>query len=486
MISTMWNRPFVPYFVFAVSTVGTLLAGSTLHALWPDWRWHQEPFHSTMEALGGLASMAMAIVLFQGREGVAATKWHAPAVGLLGMGLLEVFHAMAEPGNAFVFLRNVASLAGGIGFGLTWLQESRDGPPRKTWPFWMIPAGALGLGIWGLAAPDQVPEMIRNGELTPTAVAPQSLACVLFFAAAVRFLQDYRRLGKSEYYLFASLALLFGLAELVFMYSIPWGISWWFWHGLRLIACLLLLIHLSQGYLHMIDDLKTAFAHTKQAEETLRRNEQQLRQALDERERMAEDLHDDVIQSVFAIGLNLERCRRLIATAPQESVKQLAASIADLKTVIRDLRGYLVGLEPPISNGRELETALASLVRSMGTSNQLRYGLEVDPDAANLVAPEQAAQVLSIVREAMSNSLRHSGAQTGTVSLRLRDGGVRLVVEDDGVGFRLSTISQTGHGLRNMEARVRKLGGRLEVTSELGHGTRVVCDLPQERKHAGT
>ena len=63
---------------------------------------------------------------------------------------------------------------------------------------------------------------------------------------------------------------------------------------------------------------------------------------------------------------------------------------------------------------------------------------------------------------------------------------MRLTIEDDGVGFDAETVETRGHGLKNMEARVRKLGGRLEVTSEPGHGTRIVCDVLQEQKHAGT
>ena len=404
-------KPFLSYVLLACGIVGALLTSLALRALWPEWRWHQEPLHSTMEAIGGLASIAMAIVLFQRRDKPDDRTFQAMALGFLGMGILEGFHAIAEPGNGFVLLRNMASLAGGVGFGLVWLSDSQRDGLGKPWLPWMVTAGAFAFGAWALAFPEQIPEMIRNGEFTPTAVAPQSLACLLFFAAAIRFLLDYRESGKPEDYLFASLALLFGLAELVFMYSVPWDNRWWFWHLLRLTACLMVLWYVSRGYLRMISDLKVSLAQTKRTEETLRQSEQQLRQALDERERIAQDLHDSSIQSIFAIGLSLERCRRLIATDSKDVVKQLGAAIADLKAVIRDLRGYIVGLEPPIANGRELEAALASLVANIEGSHQIHVRLEVNPLAADRVAPEQAAHLLSIAQEALSNSLRHSAAQ---------------------------------------------------------------------------
>jgi NarL family two-component system sensor histidine kinase LiaS len=157
----------------------------------------------------------------------------------------------------------------------------------------------------------------------------------------------------------------------------------------------------------------------------------------------------------------------------------------DLKAVIRDLRGYLVGLQPPISNGRELEAALAQLVSSMTVSAQPAYRLEVDPLVADQVTAEQASHFLAVAREAMSNSLRHSGAQHGRIELRLEGGYARLIVDDDGKGFPGLTTEVSGHGLRNMAARARRLNGRLEIISQPGQGTRIVFDLPREASHAG-
>jgi signal transduction histidine kinase len=458
------GRPVAAYGILGLGAALSLLAGPVLHGLWPDWRWHHQPLHSTMEALGGLASLAMASVLFQRWKHQRRGEFQALGSGLLGMGLLAIFHAIAEPGNGFVLLRNLASLAGGVGFVSVWLSDSEETAPRRAWIPWIIAGGAVGVGTWTLLAPARVPEMIRNGQFTPTAVAPQSLASLLFLAATWRLLAIHRRSGRSEAYLFACLALLFALAELVFMYSVPWDARWWFWHSLRLTACLLMLGYLGLGYLRMVAELK---------------------EALDERQRMAEDLHDGAIQSIFAVTLGLERCQRQAATAPEETAGRLETAIKDLKAVIRDLRGYLVGLETPIISGRHLEAALASLVRSLDNPNQTRLQLNVSPAAADQVTAEQAAQLLAIAREAMSNGVRHSGAQSLRVSLGLHDGHVRLVVEDDGIGFQPSTMQhEKGHGLKNMGARSRKLGGNLDVRSEPGHGTRVVCDLPREPVHA--
>ena len=129
-------------------------------------------------------------------------------------------------------------------------------------------------------------------------------------------------LKESEDALFASLALLYGMAEFVFIYSIPWDNRWWFWHALRLMACLLALGYIGRSYFH-ITRLANVSRTNLHAKETLGQNEGTSVGCLDERERMAQDLHDSTIQSLFAIGLNLERCQRLVATSHHDVGTQL-------------------------------------------------------------------------------------------------------------------------------------------------------------------
>lgn len=470
------------YILLAGLSIAALLVSTVLHSLWPDWRSHLEPLHSSIEAVGGLVAIAMATVLLYRSETARAGKHHALAAGFLGMGFLEELHAISPPGNGFVLFRNLASLAGGIGFALASSSQFTSHESRHRL-VWLIGTGALVIGAWFLIFPEHIPEMVRNGVFTPTAVAPQSLACLLFLAAMGRFLWEYRRSGRSEDALFASLALLFAMAELVFMYSIPWDNRWWLWHSLRLLASVLALGYITQRYVQVSADLQTSLSETLHAKETLSESEGRLRQVLDERERMAQDLHDSAIQSLFAIGLNLERCQRLLASNAADVGAQLSTAVAGLKAVIRELRGYILGSEPSIS-GRSLEVALASLVADINNLGQLSFGLEITPEAAERLTAAQSAQLLSIAREATSNSVRHSAARSGTVTLHMHDGDIRLTVEDNGMGFDPTTVHGQGHGLNNMQRRVRKLGGRLEVLSLPGRGTQIVCDVPHEKSDA--
>lgn len=479
-------RPFSLYLVIGSGSVAALFISLALPVFLPGWRWQHEPLHSTIEALGGLTAIAMTLVLLHSTKEHTRKKFHVVAGGFLAMGILEVFHALSTPGNGFVLLRNMASLFGGIGCALVWLRPSEKNRISESLMLWLVAGGTLGIGTWILGFPEQLPVLLRQGEFTPTAIAPKSVACMLFLAGAVHFLLDYRRTRQSEDVIFACLALMFGLAEMMFTYSTIWDGSWWFWHWLRLMAYLLVLGYVGHDYLATLSDLKISLAQTKQAEESVRRNEQQLREVLEERERLAEDLHDGAIQSIFSLGLSLERCQRLIPKNPKEAISRIGDVTADLKLVIRDLRSYISGIELEPENDLPLEEAMASLVRTINHSAPFHFRLQVDQAATILLTPEERMHVLYIIKEAMSNTLRHAGAKSGLVSLEIQNEAVRLAVEDDGFGFNPADDEKHGYGLRNMAARSRRLGARLEVLSERGRGTRIIFEIPKKGSHVST
>src|SRR2546422_6191401 len=113
-------------------TAGALLASVGIQLVWAGLQWVNQPLHSAMEALGGLAAIVMAFVLLQGRQEPGGGKFSLLALGFLSMGVFEEFHAIAEQDNGAVFLRSVASLVGGIGFALVWLPLTEIKGDRKS------------------------------------------------------------------------------------------------------------------------------------------------------------------------------------------------------------------------------------------------------------------------------------------------------------------------------------------------------------------
>ncbi|BCA54828.1 hypothetical protein W02_19680 [Nitrospira sp. KM1] len=223
----------------------------------------------------------------------------------------------------------------------------------------------------------------------------------------------------------------------------------------------------------------------KRAEEALRQRERDLRSALDERERISQDLHDGILQSLYAVGLGIETCRPYLRRPHMKRVtRALDLAVAQLNAVMRDIRGFISGLETELQHGRDFPAAVRTMVHELAQPHDTRCRVAIDPAATEALTAEQGLHLFSIVKEAMSNSLRHAKAKDASVSLRAVRQGLRLSIRDNGVGFVPSEVVGTGRGLGNMAARANKVGGVFTVRSRPKHGTRIVLDLPREVIHA--
>ena len=210
-------------------------------------------------------------------------------------------------------------------------------------------------------------------------------------------------------------------------------------------------------------------------DETERRGrELQRLQVLEERERIAKELHDGVIQSLFAVGMNLQGLAT--SSADPETTRRLEAAAEDVDAAIRDLRNYIFGLRPGILADRQLDQALKELTSEFGARSGVVTVVDVDGEAASTLA-SRAGEVVQLAREALSNVSRHAKATTCRVSLRRGDGSIVLEIDDDGRGFDVETTTW-GMGLRNLRERVESLAGVLEVASTPGEGTTVRATLP--------
>lgn len=197
--------------------------------------------------------------------------------------------------------------------------------------------------------------------------------------------------------------------------------------------------------------------------------EKQLRRSIEERERIARDLHDDIMQSIYAVGLNLEECRRAAKQPGQDCEARLGLAINMLNASIRSIRGFISGLEPKLLNGNELKTALKSVALTSGEGS-VQFQIEVDPAGASRLTSTEATQLLHIAKEAISNSLRHARPSLIAVSLQPAGNDARLEIRDDGCGFDPGSARGAGHGLRNMAARAQEIGAELKIVSAIGQG----------------
>jgi signal transduction histidine kinase len=197
---------------------------------------------------------------------------------------------------------------------------------------------------------------------------------------------------------------------------------------------------------------------------------------LEDRERIAKELHDGAIQALFAVGMGLQGSAAL---APNEELRgRLQDAVEEVDRVIRDLRNYIFGLRPGILADRQLDQALQRLCEEFQERSGVVAVAEVDPQVAAELA-SQAGDVVQLAREALSNVSRHAQAETCRVSLYQDEDGRVLEIDDDGRGFDPVSLRGTGQGLRNLRERAERLGGRAHIDSTPGQGTRVRVTFPR-------
>jgi signal transduction histidine kinase len=202
---------------------------------------------------------------------------------------------------------------------------------------------------------------------------------------------------------------------------------------------------------------------------------------VDERDRISRDLHDSVIQSIYAQTLALDDVPDLIGEAPDEARQRVDEAIDALHAVIRDLRNFIFGLRPVLLESGTLAEGLGHLASELRRNGGVEVTVESgDADAEAEALPiEVVAEMLAITREALSNIARHAGASVAVVSLESGADEVRLTIRDDGRGFDATVDAAHGHhGLANMRARSETLGGRFSIDSS-GAGTRIIITLPR-------
>lgn len=204
-----------------------------------------------------------------------------------------------------------------------------------------------------------------------------------------------------------------------------------------------------------------------------------LRHTLDERAQLSRDLHDGLIQTLYAIGMNLASIGPLLRREPEQAAEAIDVARTELNASIRELRSFISRLEPAATE-KDFVKAVRLLVDFMQTANpSIHFNVTLDEELAAKLPVEHCTQLLYIVREALSNAVRHS---RGTrIAVKLQASGpnqVTLTLRDNGRGFNPSEPRVAGHGLDNMAERALQLGGELDLQPQPGHGTLVTVRLP--------
>ncbi len=203
-----------------------------------------------------------------------------------------------------------------------------------------------------------------------------------------------------------------------------------------------------------------------------------LRREIEDRVRLGRDLHDGVIQNLYATGMGLAHIQRLIHSSPDQAFARLEETRRTLNLTMDTLRGYITRSESEASADVELADACITLFQTLRADRSCELDLDISAECDAVVPGPQKANLLLIIREAVSNSLRHGQAGRIGISLRVEGRFGRLRVYDDGQGCDFSRIPAGGYGLKNISARARDLGGESRHVNRPGGGVEISVDWP--------
>jgi NarL family two-component system sensor histidine kinase LiaS len=204
---------------------------------------------------------------------------------------------------------------------------------------------------------------------------------------------------------------------------------------------------------------------------------------VEERQRLARELHDAVSQQLFAISMTATAVGRTL-DKDFEKAKRQVALIEEMAAVAQsEMRALLLHLRPVYLEGKPLEQGLIELVNEFKVKVPMEIIFEMDKGIDLMKGIEN--HLFRIIQEAMSNALRHSKANKMEIRIHLRQDIVRLVIRDDGVGFELDDKKQTSYGLSNMKERVTEFGGSIQFITALNKGTRIEITIPIVHEDTG-
>lgn len=198
---------------------------------------------------------------------------------------------------------------------------------------------------------------------------------------------------------------------------------------------------------------------------------------VEERERICRDLHDGIIQQLYAVGLQLENTCYLAKEDVQVANTEIHIVLDSLDRIIKDIKNYVLNLQPVNLLETNLHLGLSSLIRKLQAN--LGFQPELNIKGKVIDMPEEiCCHVYHIVQEALTNTLKHAGATIVKIDLEFLSSTVRLVITDNGRGFEVGKMDQeyqsgAHHGLQNMEERSKLIGARLDIDTQINKGTRI-------------
>jgi nitrate/nitrite-specific signal transduction histidine kinase len=207
---------------------------------------------------------------------------------------------------------------------------------------------------------------------------------------------------------------------------------------------------------------------------------------MEERERIAREMHDGIAQVLSYVGTKSQAARQLISTGQVENAKSQLLQLEDVTDdLYGDVREAILGLRSTISLEKNMMSNLKEYISRFGHMSNVKTDLEIRDNSVLSLPSSFQTQIIYIIQEALSNIRKHAKASHAHVQISTRDGQMEVTVSDDGTGFDPSHGKQDGwprFGLQTMKERANSIGGTLDISSIVGEGTKVVLTVPMKQE----
>jgi len=236
----------------------------------------------------------------------------------------------------------------------------------------------------------------------------------------------------------------------------------------------------NRGRVLSYDGLITDITEWKRAEEEIRRlNQYIMRLQEDERQKVSKDLHDGVGQTILAAKLNIDTYKK----DPKRYIERLDMGLRFIDKASQELREICMDLYPSILNDLGLEATIRWYAKNTLEAYDIKAHLNLNTQGD--ISHELEVNFYRIIQEIFSNILKHSGADSVSVSLFRKNGQMIMIIDDNGIGFSVNEECDvpSGHGLSNMRHRAGSLGGECVIDSSPGEGTRITVSIRESSVH---
>jgi len=533
------NSQLRRYIIAVIVASAAVHAGSLIlnNTLLIDWRFEHLPFHSVLEASGAFIAIFVSYLLLASERRGEGTSFNIPIAGaLLGMGILDAFHAAVHPGNLFVWLHSLATFIGGLLFSCILMPQSLFKRLDYRWPI-MATISSLTVGTYSIILPESIPLMIVDGSFTSTALILNIIGGALLIICAVKLALQFKLCGTNDDLLFVLHSSMFGFAAIMFQQSSLWDAAWWGWHVLRFIAYgvafwfalnseLIAQLFLRTKLDSLEDDNRRSDAQNQELELAVKRRTIELESAHNDlavqydQLKIAKSEIDKKADELARSNHQLDEFAYIAShdlKSPLRGIDQVASWIADdvkqgkydeLDENLGFLRSRVMRMEKLLNdlleysrvrrNGEMVQAVdINELITDLFLlqSPPATFTLSIIDTLPTIVIDEAAFE--QVARNLISNAIKHHNRNDGVISISYEDYGSyhRFIFSDDGPGiepqyheliFRMfkslrsrDDVEGSGMGLALIKKIMEANFGSITLDSDGSNGSRFVIDWPK-------